>query len=483
MSASISRISALCVSGMLLALPALANPLGGSVVGGNGNATIAGQGTALTTINQSANRVIINWQDFSIGHGEVTRFVQPSASASALNRVFSGNPTEIYGSLQANGHVFVVNPNGILVGAGGQVDTKGFVASTLDVANASFLSGRDLFFSSDSAAGIRNEGSIQALGGDVFLIARTVENAGTIRAPQGTVGLAAGSQVQLVQSGNQRISVLAGNSAAPAASSGVANSGVIEATSAELKAAGGNIYALAINNGGIVRANGAVSRNGHIYLTSSGGNIENSGVLSAKNADGSGGTIVVDGGHNVTAPATVINTGTIEARGDAAGTKGGTVEMLGDHVGLFGNARVDVSGAAGGGTALIGGDYHGANPEIQNAQATFVSPTATILADSLTLGNGGKVIVWSDESTLFYGSISARGGSRGGNGGFVETSGHYLDFQGTVSTLAPRGGSGTLLLDPTEAASTKNPAPGGGRTAGSTPFVSFSAGTTGDGGR
>src|SRR5208337_3405077 len=189
-----------------------------------------------------------------------------------------------------------INPNGIIVGAGGQIDTKGFTASTLHVSDSSFMTGGKLILSGNSTAGIRNDGTISALGGDVFLIANTVQNNGTIAAPQGTVGLAAGSSVQLVQSGDERLSVLAGNLSAPNTPVGVNNAGTIEAASAELKAAGGNIYALAINNQGIVRATGIVNKNGHIYLAAAGGNIQNSGTLSAQNANGSGGTIVLDGG-------------------------------------------------------------------------------------------------------------------------------------------------------------------------------------------
>ncbi len=445
-----TKIAASCVVGLTLSISiehSFANPVGGSVVGGDANATISGQGTALTTINQSANQVIINWQDFSIGAGEITRFVQPSDTAAALNRVTSGNPSEIYGSLQANGRVFVINPNGILVGPSGQIDTKGFVASTLDVPDASFLSGANLILSGNSSAGVRNEGSIQALGGDVYLIAHNVENDGTINAPQGTVGLAAGSQVQLVQSGDERLSVLAGNSSGPATAVGVNNSGTIQAASAELKAAGGNIYALAINNGGVVRATGIVNKGGHIYLAATGGNIQNSGTLAANNADGSGGTIMVDGGHNATAPSTVINSGTITAKGSTS--SGGQVELLGDQVAVGDGGVVDVSGDTGGGTVLIGGDLHGANSSVQNAQATFISPNAQINADALTLGNGGKVVVWSDDATRFYGNISARGGASGGNGGFVEVSGNQdLVFQGNVDAAAPDGIAGQLLLDP-----------------------------------
>ena len=423
-----------------------ADPVGGQVVAGR--ATITSPAGGVVNINQLTGRVIINWNSFSIAPGEVTRFIQPSATSTALNRVMSDNPSLIYGSLQANGHVYLINQSGVLVGPGGQVNTAGFVASALDVNNASFLSGGNLLFSGNSTAAVNNQGSIQALGGDVFLIANTVGNSGSIKAAQGTVGLAAGSSIQLLQSGQERISVLAGNSSAPQAATGVNNTGTIEATTAELKAAGGNIYALAINNGGVIRATSLVNENGSIMLKSDGGNIANSGTLSANNADGSGGSITVDGGHNAANPSTVVNTGIIEARGDAPGSTGGSVKILGDHVGLFGSSVVDVSGDAGGGTALVGGGRHGSDPGVQNAEVTIVSPDASIKADAGTSGNGGTVVVWSDDLTRYYGNISARGGSQGGNGGFAEVSGGSLNFSGTVDLRAPNGHVGELLLDP-----------------------------------
>ncbi|MDB6122843.1 MAG: hypothetical protein JWQ71_1836, partial [Pedosphaera sp.] len=436
-----------------LALPLLfagranANPVGGQVQAGV--ATIGSPAPGVLNINQTTDKVIINWSEFSIAAGELTKFIQPSASSAALNRVISANPSSIYGSLQGNGHIYLINQNGILVGPGGQVNTRSFVASTLDIKNESFLAGVNLTLSGNSTASVNNQGSIGALGGDVFLIAHMVENSGSISAPQGTIGLAAGSSVQLVQSGQERISVLAGNSAAAQTAKGVNNIGTLEATTAELKAAGGNIYALAINNGGVVRATSLVNENGHIVLKSSGGNIANSGTLSAHNANGSGGSITLDGGHNATDPSTVINSGTIEARGDAAGIKGGQVKMLGDHVGLFDQALVDVSGDAGGGSVLVGGDYQGKNSAVQNSQGTFVGSQASIKADALTTGNGGRVIVWSDRYTQFYGNVSGRGGSQSGNGGFAEISGKQaLDFQGTVDFRAPHGRVGKLLLDP-----------------------------------
>src|SRR5438445_7755306 len=439
---------ALCLLTLLTSFSSVnrprANPVGESVVAGNATFNRATPGSLI--VNQTSTRAIINWSDFSIGSGELTTFIPPSATAVGLNRVIGGNLSQIYGTVQGNGQVYVINPSGILVGPQGQINTRGFLASTLDVRNADFMAGADLKLSGNSTAAVNNQGTIEALGGDVFLIAHRVENWGSIRAAEGVAGLAVGSEVLLTPAGNERLSVLAGNPNAARAGIGVNNLGDVRATAVELKAAGGNIYALAINNGGIIRADSVVNEGGRIVLRASGGNIQNSGTLAAHNADGSGGSIIVDGGHNAVSPATVVSSGTIEARGEAAGSKGGEVTLLGDHVGLFGNALVDVSGDAGGGTALIGGDYQGKNPAIPNAEATFVSPDSQIRADALRLGNGGKVVVWSEDSTRFYGSISARGGAQGGNGGSVETSGHYLDFQGTVSTLAPLGVVGRLLL-------------------------------------
>ncbi|MGH9593513.1 MAG: filamentous hemagglutinin N-terminal domain-containing protein, partial [Bryobacteraceae bacterium] len=270
-----------------------ANPQGGTVAAGS--ATIGVTGPNTLTINQTSGKVIINWQDFSINAGEVTRFVQPSATAAALNRVVTANPSLLYGTLQANGRIFLINQNGILVGKGGQINTAGFTASTLALSDSDFLGGKSLHFVGESTAAIDNLGAITALGGDVFLIAQTVQNSGAIHASAGEVGLAAGSDVTLVQSGNERLSVLAGNAGSAPSAVGVNNVGEVTAAVAELKAAGGNIYALAINNGGVVRATGVASQHGQIVLKAAGGNIQNSGTLAANNQNGSGGTVIMDG--------------------------------------------------------------------------------------------------------------------------------------------------------------------------------------------
>src|SRR5438093_932080 len=122
----------------------MANPAGEAVKAGS--ATITRNGPGSLTVNQASDKVIIDWNSFSIGAGEMTRFIQPSASAAALNRVLGGNPSQIYGMLQANGQIYVINPAGILVGPTGVINTRSFAGSTLDVNNASFLSGVGLRF-------------------------------------------------------------------------------------------------------------------------------------------------------------------------------------------------------------------------------------------------------------------------------------------------------------------------------------------------
>lgn len=303
-----------------------AQPAGALVVAGA--ATIATGGSTLT-VTQTSSRAIINWQDFSIRSGELARFIQPDATSAILNRVVSGLPSSLAGAVEANGRVFLINPHGILVGAGARIDTAGFLASTLEVANHEFLAGGDLHFTGDSTAAVTNLGAINALGGDVFLIARQVQNIGTITAANGTAGLAAGSEVLLTTGGDERLFVQA-----VSVSGSVVNAGAITAAAAELKAAGGNAYALAINNSGVVRATGTAVRNGQLWLVATGsGTVETSGTLDASGATGGGRILVLgtmqDGGR-------VIVGGTLDA--SSSGGDGGFIETSA--------ARVQVTDAA-----------------------------------------------------------------------------------------------------------------------------------------
>ena len=264
----------------------LEGPEGGTVV--SGAAVIATPTPSHLQVNQASQNAIIDWRSFSIGSGEAASFAVPTGG-STLNRVTGADPSAIYGTLTSNGRLFLVNPNGIVVGPTGVIDTAGLVLSTHSVKDAEFLAGGSMTFSGASNASVVNNGTIRSTGGgDVFLIARHVQNAGSISAPGGTVGLAGGMEILInaSDSGDGRVAVRAGPGK-------VVNSGTIAATQAELRAAGGNHYALAVNNTGVVRATGVATRDGRVFLTAGSGAVRSSGKISARNANGSGGQVRV----------------------------------------------------------------------------------------------------------------------------------------------------------------------------------------------
>ena len=143
-------------------------------------------GVNTLNINQATDRAVINWDNFSIQSGETTNFFQPSSSSATLNRVTGNNLSEIHGNLNANGNVFLINQNGIIVGESGVIQTGGFVGSTHSLSNQEFLEGGSLRFAPGQEGGaIVNLGSISVTGGDVFLIADQVINEGNISAADG----------------------------------------------------------------------------------------------------------------------------------------------------------------------------------------------------------------------------------------------------------------------------------------------------------
>ena len=422
------KLIAVAVAACFATDAALANPTGPAVV--NGTASFQQAGNLLQVTNSP--NAILNWQSFSIGASEITRFLQQSASSAVLNRVIAQNPSSILGALQSNGRVFLINPNGILFGAGAQIDVAGLVASTLNLSNADFLAGKLKFTEVPGAGSVINQGTINAgTGGQVYLVGPSVTNSGVITSPNGEVILAAGNSVELVNPGtpNLRVEISAPDNQAINLGQIVADSGRV------------GIYAGLINHSGTIRADSAVATDsGRIVLKATkNATLEAGSVITANGPNG--GSVTVQSGD------TTLVAGTIEAKGsDGAG---GTVQVLGNLVGLTGSASVDVSGETGGGTVLVGGDFQGKNPEVQSAFRTYVGSNTIITADAVVSGDGGKVIVWSDDATRFYGNISARGGADGGNGGFVEVSGkNYLDYQGLANLIAPGGQVGTLLLDP-----------------------------------
>ncbi len=407
---------------------ARANPEGGTVVAGD--ATITQPGPGEVVIEQRSEQTIINWRTFSIGAGELTRFLQPSASAVALNRVTGAQVSEILGRLSANGRVYLINPNGIVFGPDAVVDVAGLIASVHDIRDQDFLVGQlDFDISGTATAGIVNRGLITAAeGGLIALVAPWVRNSGVIEARLGRVVLAGAMSATIDPYGDDLIVFQAGSEVV-----------------ARLTDPDSNPLAALVENSGAITADG-----GRVLITVSMAQdvvdsaINMTGYIQARSAELRNGEIVLDGGSN----GTTLVAGTLDASGLGAGETGGTVKVLGAQVALIGDARIDVSGDLGGGRALVGGAFQGLGPE-PNARHTYVGGGATITADAITEGDGGEVIVWADENTRYYGAISARGGAGGGDGGSVEVSGKQnLAFFGTADVSAPLGSAGLILLDP-----------------------------------
>ncbi|MBI5719248.1 MAG: filamentous hemagglutinin N-terminal domain-containing protein [Burkholderiales bacterium] len=425
-------------------LPAAAAPEGGTVRAGTASIQVNG---AQTRIDQSSSRAVIDWRAFGVGAAEQVLFVQPSAQSATLNRVTGDQLSVILGRIDANGQVFLVNPNGVVFGRGAQVNVGGLVASTANVGNADFMAGRLNFREPGRpGAGVVNEGRITAAeGGLVALVAPHVRNDGLIQARLGRVTLGAGDTFALDLYGDGLISLAvdpaqAGRllDASHASSTGADDgstaagrpAGTLIAQTGRIEADGGRVVLVSaasarsaldrvINLSGSVRADTVQQQGGRIVLLANGGTAQVSGSLSAQGRD--------------------------------AGQAGGHIEVLGERVHLTPGAAIDASGAAGGGTVHVGGAYQGSGSTVR-AGTTTVDAGARIAADARAQGRGGEVVVWSDGSTAYAGSISARGGATGGDGGRVEVSGRgTLDFNGMVDAGAASGwggAAGTLLLDP-----------------------------------
>ena len=269
------------------AAPAL--PTGGKVVAGQ--ASIGAPAGGALVVNQSSGKAIINWNGFSIGAGGKVQF--DNGSGATLNRVTGAQVSSLDGLLSATGSVYLINPNGVIIGKSGVVNVGGtFVASTLDTSNTGFLAGGPLSFTGPSSAAVVNYGKIGALGGDVALIATRVGNAGAVTAAHGDAGLLAGSKVVLRDASldDGRFAVELGG-----AGTSATNSGLIAAADAELRAEGGNVYALAGDTAGVIRATGVKSGGGHVWLTADGGTLEVAGVLEAQGAGGKAGSVETSG--------------------------------------------------------------------------------------------------------------------------------------------------------------------------------------------
>jgi len=377
-----------------------------------GDLTVKDISATHTQYTHTANVNIVDFYKFGVMKGHQLDVVMPDAGR-ALYRVIGNSRSEIMGPLNSNGSLFLINQNGVLFGQGSEVNVGNIVASTLNISNDDFLKGNYNFTVGSIRGDIENHGVIKAKNeGYIVLLGKTVDNSGTLVASNGSVVLGSAQAATLDFFGNGLVKAKLSGDALEAT---IKNSGSIYADGGFVQMAT-NARASAINISGIVEANQLVERNGVIRL---------------------------EGGDN----AKVEVSGQLIAKGQ--GTTGGTIEVTGEQVALMNGALLDASGDTGGGKVLVGGDYQGKNDAVYNARTTYVSSGATIKADAIKEGDGGKVVVWADSLTRYYGSISAQGGAASGNGGFVEVSGKQdLAFIGKVNVAAVNGIGGTVLLDP-----------------------------------
>ncbi len=410
-SIRLALVCLLLIAPGLQAQPASSElPTGGVITSGTGS--IATDGSAMT-VTQNSDQLWTTWDSFNIGTDASVTFDQPGRDSVAFNTIVDQNPSQIFGSLSANGQVFLLNTSGLVFGQTAQVDVAGLVASSLDLAAADPANGDYSFANATDSGLVSNLGTITTgRGGIVALLGSQVSNEGTIRTPQGSTALLAGNEVTLDFAGDGLIAY-------------AVERGAVDAQA---------------NQGGLIQADGGlVVMNAVAADELSSSVINHSGIIEAQGMVEREGRIVLDGDQ-------VYLTGTLDV--SSIEGQGGTITVTGDVIDVQ-DAQLDASGAMGGGEIYVGGGWQGSDPDLRNATTVVVDEDVTVTADATTQGDGGTVVFWSDESTTFAGDISVRGGDSGGNGGQVEVSGkHDLLYTGYTDARAPLGTTGDLLLDP-----------------------------------
>ncbi|HEY9648037.1 MAG TPA: filamentous hemagglutinin N-terminal domain-containing protein, partial [Chroococcidiopsis sp.] len=381
------------------------------------------------SLSRDGRNLFHSFERLGLSAGEIAEFISTPAIDNVLGRVTGGNPSVIDGLLRmtgGNSNLYLINPAGIIFGPHARLDLPasflattatgiGFNQNWLDAVGdnryADLVGNPDQFYFSLAESGvITNAGYLSVPAGEsLTLLGGTVVNTGTLSAAGGTITVAAvpgESRVRLTQAGT-----LLSLEIEPLGDGTLSEGGLRPASLPEL-----------LTGGAIATATGlTVDPDGTVRLTSTNRAI-------------------------ATQPGTVVISGTLDA---ASPTAIPEINLVGDRVMVLG-ANLNASGRDGG-RIRIGGDYRGQGA-IATATLTTVDADTTITANSLTAtGEGGRIFVWADDTTRFDGTLSARGGTVAGQGGFVELSGaRHLTVTGTVDLTAPNGAIGTLLLDPTD---------------------------------
>lgn len=481
--------------------PAYSLPEGGEII--SGRADISASGNTMN-IKVSTDKMIANWQKFSIAQPEAVHFYQPSSSAIALNRVVGVEPSSILGTLTATGKLFLINPNGILFGPDAFVDTAGLVASTLNISDNDFLAGRYNFYGEGKS--VVNLGHITSKpGGYVVLLGSSVENQGVIEAELGSVALASGKEITLNLDQQGLIKVVVEQATSKNLEDrkeAVKNEGKISVEGGRViltaKALDG-VFDRAVNNSGIIEAKSLTEREGQIILEASGAGVKNSGTLRAKHikamldmvelinerkslvkaeesitleAKGSRitnrGTIksrdinltgkrsefinresgdVEAKRVNITMEeGDITNAGTISAEGSKQTPEGGIINLRADNIYQKGIVSADAYREGRAGEISI----------VSKNSTTLDENSITSSSCPFDIGEGGRIYIDSeggDTSVKKNALIDVSGGIIKGNAGSMEISADKkLEFQGRLEGKASSGYKrGRAILDPREA--------------------------------
>jgi len=304
----------------LTGLPsAFALPTGGEVVSGSADFHTQGQHMS---INQQTDKLVTQWKDFNVQNGQSVTFNQPTSTSIALNRVVGVNGSQIHGQINANGRVFLINPNGVVFGQGAQVNVGGLVASTRDISDADFKAG-NYKFAGSSAAEVVNQGSITAAdGGGVALLGARVTNQGTIKAQNGRVALAAGDGFTVSFDDNQLLDLHVDSAALDALVHNT-STGLLKADGGQVlmtAKSAGSVLQTVVNNQGTIEANTLSQKAGRITLD--GGDVgvvsvDGSLRASALDGKGDGGVIETRGANTRVQLTTKVDT---RARDGQTGT-------------------------------------------------------------------------------------------------------------------------------------------------------------------
>ncbi len=415
-------------------------PTGGQIVAGAG--TISQSGNTLT-ITQNTAKLATDWQSFSIGQGSRVNFVQPSASAVALNRVLGSDPSVIQGALSANGQVFLLNPNGVLFTPTAQVNVGGLVASTLGMSNKDFLEG-NYHLEGASSNAVINQGNITAAnGGSIALIAARVINAGGLTATGGNVLLGAGNAVTLDLGGPVKLQVTQGAIDALVENGGAirAHGGLVYLTTRAANA----LTSAVINNTGVIEAQTlATGEKGEIRLIADMqyGTLNAGGTLDSRAPNGG------DGGFIETSAATVNTLPGLNVMAGAASGTGGT--WLIDPY----DYTINSTAASTIGTSLSGGTSVTVTTQSSNASygATGAGTGDITVASAITKTGSGTatLTLQADHSIILNNNITATGGAlninlSAANGASATTGGvninGNLDSNGGWIRIGGAGGS------------------------------------------